>query len=314
MPRGTASIEIRNTLADAGHVPEERIDLRPRLRLLVSWIERVAHAQAFSWFRESLDLVAAAENRAALPRALALAPRRLGKADLPLDGEDFRAANEVRTSFDPTGLTVDQAARIALLLASYREGSSFARMLEALCRTADIGELVSFYRGLVLFLPSDDLTRRAREGARSGIKPVFEAVAHRNPYPRECFDQHTWNQMVLKALFIGSELNLIQGLDERANADLSVMLIDYAHERWAAQRPVSIELWRALGPYVDDRATTALQRLLQSGDPRDRAAAVLALSTADHPHARSLLASDPDTYRAVKAGRITWQILQEAAA
>ena len=45
--------------------------------------------------------------------------------------------------------------------------------------------------------------------------------------------------MVLKALFVESTLHPIQGLDARANEALAHMLCDYAHERWAAGRPVS---------------------------------------------------------------------------
>ena len=50
--------------------------------------------------------------------------------------------------------------------------------------------------------------------------------------------------MVLKALFIGRPLHLIQGLDLRANRDLAKMLINYAHERQSANRPVPAELWQ----------------------------------------------------------------------
>jgi hypothetical protein len=56
--------------------------------------------------------------------------------------------------------------------------------------------------------------------------------------------------MVLKALFVGSTLGPIIGLDLRANAALARMLSDYAHERWSAGRPVSPELWRCVGPFA----------------------------------------------------------------
>ena len=38
--------------------------------------------------------------------------------------------------------------------------------------------------------------------------------------------------MILKALFIGTALQPIEGLERRWNPDLSRMLCDYAHERW----------------------------------------------------------------------------------
>jgi hypothetical protein len=287
-------------------------ELWPRVRLLERWIERAITAEALGWFRQTLEGLAQ-NSPGALTRALALAPRRLGKADLPLAAADFRLAGEVRAGFDPTGLSADQAGRAAFLLASYRDAGSFAHTLKTLTRTADLAELVAFYRALALLPVSKDLTRRAAEGLRSGMKPVFEAMAHRNPYPREAFDQDAWNQMVLKALFIGSELNPIQGLDGRANPDLSIMLIDYAHERWAAHRPVSIELWRGLGRHVDDRGLTTLERLLASANQWEQVAAVLALKACDHPRARDLLTSASDLVLEIETGNITWHILQEGS-
>ena len=71
------------------------------------------------------------------------------------------------------------------------------------------------------------------------MRPVFEAVAHRNPYPARHFDESAWNHLVLKALFIGSTLAPIEELDARANPTLMRMLCDYAHERWAAGRTIS---------------------------------------------------------------------------
>lgn len=286
-------------------------ELERRVRLLDGWIERAASAQALAWFRQTLASLSHQDNAATLVRAVALAPRQLGKADLPLDASDFRLANDVRAGFDPTGLTVDQAARIALLLETYRDPASLGRTLEALTRTADLGELIAYYRGFALLPVSEDLTKRAADGVRSGIKPVFEAVAHRSPYPRETFDENTWNQMVLKALFIGSELHPIQGLDERTNPNLSAMLVDYAHERWAAHRPVSTELWRGLGRFVDDRALAALERLLESGDWRQQNAAALVLKACDHPRARGLLANNGDLRD--RSAKLTWEALRETA-
>ena len=86
------------------------------------------------------------------------------------------------------------------------------------------------------------------EGLRTSMRAVFEAIAHRSPFPKENFSEDRWNHMVLKALFIGSTLAPIQGLDERANPTLAEISADYAHERWAAGRPVTPELWRCIGP------------------------------------------------------------------
>src|SRR3712207_8077480 len=103
-------------------------------------------------------------------------------------------------------------------------------------RTADLAESIAYLRGLALFPGGPALLPVAAGGVRSAVKPIFEAVAHRNPYPAEHFDERAWNQMVLKALFIGSPLAPIRGLRERAHPELCPVPVDYAHERWAAGR------------------------------------------------------------------------------
>jgi hypothetical protein len=277
------------------------------LHLLTIWIERVVATGALDWIRAALHEVTRPASGPALLRALGLASRRLGRGDLILTDADLKDADALRTGWDPTGLSIDQAARIALVLASYRgDDAAFATSLDALCRTAEINESIAYYRGLAIFPAPEQLRARAGEGVRSAMVPIFEAVAHRNPYPREMFDLPSWNQMVVKALFIGSTLKLIQGLDARVNQDLSYMLIDYAHERWAAGRPVSPELWRCVGPVADERGFETLRRVLRTGSPLERHAAVLALRVNPRPEAREILAPYSDITREVDAKSITW--------
>ena len=99
-----------------------------------------------------------------------------------------------------------------------------ARCLDQLCITADVSELAAFYRGLPLYPEPPRYLARATEGLRTNMKNVFESIAHRNPYPSEQFPEAAWNQMVLKALFVGSALWPIVGLDARANPALARML------------------------------------------------------------------------------------------
>jgi hypothetical protein len=278
--------------------------------LLEQWIARVVDAAKVAAFHERLAAIADASDENALVKALGLAPRLLGKSDVPLVPDDREQANAVRPGWDPTGLSADQAARIAFLLASYRgDPEAFARSIDRLCQMADVGELIAIYRGFAIFPAPERLRPRAGEGVRSAIRPVFEAIAHRNPYPRDFFDDAAWNHMVLKALFIESRLAPIQGLDARANADLAIMLRDYAHERWAAGRPVSPELWRCVGPFARGQALVDLEHALTTGDGPQRAAAALALSASPDPAARSLLAAWPDLGQAIAEGRVTWDRL-----
>ena len=174
---------------------------------------------------------------------------------------DLAAAEAARPGWNPAGWSIDGAARVLALLVYGRSGP-FAEVFKHLRRTADAAELVALYRGLPLYPEPESLEFEVGEGLRrSNIRAVFEAIAHDNPYPREHFDEHRWNHMVLKALFVGSRLAPIEGLDARANPELARILHEYAHERWAAGRPVTPELWRCIGPFAaGDMALADLAR------------------------------------------------------
>jgi hypothetical protein len=248
------------------------------IALADDWIARAANASAVSWFRETIDRVRQEPRSNALATAIGLAPRRLGKADLAPTEDDRARATTLRKNLDPGEWSVDQAARIAFMAASYvGDDAGFATSFDSFCATAGLNELIALCRGLPVYPAAALLEPRAREAVRSGMKPVFEAVAHRNPYPVECFGEDAWNQMVVKAFFIGSHLWPIQDLDRRGNPQLARMLVDLAQERWAAGRPVSGEVWRCVVPHADAEGDAALVRAFETGGEKERLAVALAL-------------------------------------
>jgi hypothetical protein len=271
------------------------------------WLDRRLDPAGAAWLRDAVAAVSTAGTDRELFRAVSLVSRKLGKASLGLDAADMALARETRPRWDPSCWTIDQSARIRLLLASSGGIEAFVRRLDQLCATADVDELVAFYRGLPLYPDPPRHRQRAAEGLRTNMRVVFESVAHRNPYPCEQLSQDAWNQMVLKALFVGSTLDPIVGLDARANAALARMLCDYAHERWAARRPVSPELWRCVGPFASGPALADLERVLENGTPPERAAAVLALRGASDPQARVLLDRHASLRDVVVARGVDWK-------
>lgn len=58
------------------------------------------------------------------------------------------------------------------------------------------------------------------------------------------------------------------------------MLVGLAQERWAAQRPVSGEMWRSVAPYADREGVEALMHGWNAGNDKERLAIALALRTA----------------------------------
>lgn len=280
--------------------------------LLRQWVLRQAGDHR-AWFEERLSALGEGASERELHTVMGLAPRLLGKADLALTAEEVDQAQRAHPGWRPAGWSLDGAARVAALLA-YRGERPFAETFKDLRRTADAGETIALYRGLPLYPEPQRLAFEVGEGLRSNMRAVFEAIAHDNPYPRDQFDEHRWNHMVLKVLFIGSRLAPIVGLDERANPELARILLDYAHERWAAGRAVSPELWRCVGPFaVEVEAFDALERAL-AGAPAERAAAALALAANPSTRAHALLASTPGAATLIAEERVSWDSLDQSEA
>jgi hypothetical protein len=281
--------------------------------LLGAWLAARLPRDSADWLGTVVGVVRAAPTDRPLYLAIGEVARRVPKQPLALTGDELAAAAASRLGWDPRDWTLDQAARVRLLLASTADGAVLSRRLDTLCSAADVGELVAFYRGLPLYPDPPRHALRAAEGVRSNMRVVFEAVAHRNPYPAEHFAESAWNQMVLKALFVGTRLDLIAGLDARANPALARMLSDYAHERWAASRPVSPELWRCVGPFAAGSVLDDFRRLLERGTEIEKQAAALALATAEDAGAQALLAAHAALAEAARAGRLNWESLATAS-
>jgi hypothetical protein len=279
-------------------------------RLLRAWLLRQLDPERGAWLEAQIAGLQKDAADTALDIALGMAPRRLGKAELALGDADLAAAEKAVPGWDPRGWGVVEGARILVLATLPASGKPFAERFRSLCSTADVAELVMLYRGLPLYPDPAALEAQVGEGLRSNMRVVFEAIAHRNPYAKAHFDDHRWNHMVLKALFIGSPLAPIQGLDERANPQLARIMCDFAHERWAASRPVPFEIWRCVGPFAEGQALEDLARVLAGGAGIERRAAALALAASQDRRAAQMLAGVPQLAGEISGKRLTWATLQ----
>jgi hypothetical protein len=279
-------------------------------KLLREWLLRQLEPGRGAWLDAQLASLQADSSEEALGIALGMTPRKLGKVPLALSDADLAAARSAIDGWDPRGWSVTDAARILLLASLPAAGKPFAQRFRALCQSADVEELATLYRGLPLYPEPAALEPQVGEGLRSNVRAVFEAIAHRNPYPQAQFDAHRWNHMVLKALFIGSPLAPIQGLDARANAELARIMCDFAHERWAAGRPVPFEIWRCVGPFAEGAALEDLARVLQKGEAIEKRAAALALAACPDNRAAQLLQAVPGLAGDISLKRLTWATLQ----
>lgn len=207
--------------------------------LIRQWLARVLSTEAMRWLDAEIDRQRDALDERRLGMALGLVSRRVGRADVALSAADLAAADALHRRWRPQTWGTDEAARVALVLATWRgEEEPFAARVDRLCVTGELTEHVASLKGFAVFPARARLLGRAREAVRSSVQPLFEAIACHNPYPADCFDDAAFNQMVVKCVFSGASIETVVGLAERRNADLIRMLRDFISERHAAGRTV----------------------------------------------------------------------------
>ena len=276
------------------------------------WLESRLTEEQIEWFKDQLNKIARSNSDRELHITLGLVPRRLGRDDLSLTAPELAEAENCLQGWNPQGWSVDMAARIAVMchLATLRE-EQFGETISDLCRNADPAESIALYSGVSHYPQSSLLDQQIGEGLRTNMRPVFEAIAHQNPYPATHFDENRWNHMVLKALFIDSTLAPIYGLDERANAELARILCDYTNERRAAGRDVTHELWRCVGPFATGDMVDDLEITTKSANNIEKSAALLALSVSTDPRAAKILSEHTAIADRINNGSLTWDTLQQ---
>lgn len=275
--------------------------------LLGELLQRQLPPDAYTWLTNRRARYRAEPQGRHFQLTFGLIPRRLGKEPIRLTEAERALAADLRSGFQPSGWPADRMARVWWILqATEQEEEAFVGQIEQILSTADLGELVAIYSSLPLLPYPERFVALTAEGIRTNMTSVFDAIALDNPYPADYLPAPAWNQMYLKAAFMDRPLHRIVGIDRRANAELARIISDYAHERWAAGRIVSPELWRPVGAYLDATLLADLQRLLQADDPRQRQAAALVLQAAGTEAAQALLAAHPDLQADLAAGRISW--------
>lgn len=190
------------------------------------------------WLREALARVAAEPD--AVGRLFAAAGRRCGRAPLPA----------------APGWTADEAARALLLRAL--PADRVAAQAETLYRYGDAAEKRAVLKALPLLPIGAEAVPLLHDAIRTNDTRLVAAAL--GPYARH-LDQAMWRQAVLKCVFMGVPLSVVDDLDERADAEVATMLAGLAEERRAAGRETAPDAVALL-----DRLTAA------SGDPRTKEA------------------------------------------
>lgn len=282
-------------------------DISTLQTLLHSWLKKQVSAASLQWLEEKRSQLNETPSDRILFTAFSSVPRYTSKADLQLTDADLQAAEAARSGWCPAQWSLDQIGRLSFLLSlPAAEGDRYCALLEKLFGAADVSEQIALYQSLPLLPYPQQFVSRAAEGLRTNITAVFNAIALNNPFPGDYFATPAWNQMILKAVFVGSPLHQIQQLDRRANADLARMLSDYAHERLAAKREVTPELWRLIGPFLNHQLLADIQQAIETSDKTQQLAAALACKQSSFPSAQALLSRHPDLQAEIADKKLNW--------
>jgi len=292
---------------------QRHLDLSNLQKTILGWLKKRLDTDNFERLNSSFESIRQDAQDWEVFSSFSLASRYSGKEPLDLSDDEESNAESLRTGWSPSYWSMDQLARTLLLLGlAERDKQEFLDKLDKLFVSADLGENIALYKSLPVLPYPDNLAGRAAEGIRTNITDVFNAVALRNPFPADFFDEDAWNQVILKSLFIGSPVYLIQGVDKRRNESLARMLVEYAHERWSAGREVSPELWRSVGPFIDEAIVIDIEKELTHSDKLHRHAAVLSLMESPSEAASKKLKNYSDLVKEVESSGIGWQYIGEA--
>ena len=239
----------------AGTVQTPEPDPAALVSFLWRLLERVLPPAGLQWLDGEIERQRAGFDERRLAMAVGMVGRKVGRTDLAPSSEDVADAGKLRPHWQPQLWGTDEAARVALVLATYGgDDEAFAARVDRLCAMGELTEQVAYLKGFAIFPAARALHGRAREAVRSSISPVFEAIACGNPYPRDHFDESAWNQMVVKCVFSGVPIESVVGLHERRNSELITMLGDLVSERTAAGRPTPDAVHRYIA--TGETATT----------------------------------------------------------
>jgi hypothetical protein len=284
--------------------------IRPEIKeLLFNVLMRDLDEEQLFRIRELEKRIRTEQNITFILKSLGVVGAIAGNRKVEWSRAFLAQANQIKQEWNPSNWKCDEIARAILLITWAESEEKFTSKLKLYFSTASLEEINSILKVLPLLPESEKFMQEAALGVRSNMKSVFESIALDNPFPAEHFEIDAWNQMVLKALFIGSPLYRIVGLDERANTKLSVMFRDFAHEKWAAGRKVCPEMWRIITPFIKRENIKDLNKIFERGTDTEKLAVILTCFNSTLPELKGLVSQFKNLEEEIVSGNINWDLI-----
>jgi len=165
--------------------------------------------------------------------------RWVGKELLNLNVEELELLQKINSDIDWSLWTNDELVRALVVIEGLKVDSEFFNKIS---RYFDFRETIAACRVVALL---DDPSRYvffATESCRSNSVDVFRAMALGNPFPYHHFSDLSFDQMVIKSMFLGLPLSPIVGLQKRKTSETRRMAQDYCEELSSAGRPMPVDI------------------------------------------------------------------------
>jgi len=143
-----------------------------------------------------------------------------------------------------------QEVRVRLLEAVPGGADTVTRVATTLYQRGDTAEK----QAVLAALPDLDRPTQTRDAVGERLLPVLRDALRTNdtrlvaaalgPYAAAHLDDAAWRQGVVKAIFMGIDLDAVADLEGRTDDELRRMVRDYVAERRAARREVPADAWR----------------------------------------------------------------------
>ena len=270
-------------------------------------LENSSEKTSLDWLNLQAEKIHAEGSPTKFFLAFSQASRYFKKLPIGLSEVQKQKTSSLVAGFDLSHWDLLQTARTILLLQFPQEKKAWFKAINQLFETGDMHEQQALYAALPIMPFSEELLPRAIDGCRTNMTVIFDAISLNNPFPANYFPEANWNQMVLKAVFMQRPLYRIQGLEERRNLPLANIASDFAHERWAAGRPVMAEIWRLVIPFLNDKFLADLNKAIASDDLLQIKAAVLACTESDFAPAKELASNYPEIVKEIESGAVSWE-------
>ena len=225
------------------------------------------------WLKENISLIGKDASGSKFIRTYSLVFRFISEEIPEWTDEEILFLKEQYPGFSKNKFTKQTLCRAVVMSEVPQENRKI--ILKRLLESCSLKEQEDFFKNLYFLEAPVELQNLAEEGVRTNVENVFDAIALNNPYPTKFLSEDAWNQMVLKAIFMGRPLYKIYDLVERHSLKLALIANDYIKERWAANREVSPEIWQLFSDYKNPDLEMSLKKAKTSKSELERRAVEL---------------------------------------